>query len=77
MILVVLHHIKPTHIEIDPKPALNSKIEAQIRHAPIPKMARDDILELATYIPTVRLQIPSAKSSIKADDKLLRKFDEL
>lgn len=75
--LVVLHHLKPTHVDMHPKPALDRGIEAKIRDAPIPKMAKEDILELATSVPTVKLQMSSAKSSAGLDDQLLRKFDEL
>ncbi|KAH6638363.1 hypothetical protein C7974DRAFT_159502 [Boeremia exigua] len=77
VILVVLHHLKPIHVETKPKPALDSAVKAKILEAPIPKMAKEDILELATSVPTVRLQTPSAKSSAGLDDRLLRKFDEL
>ena len=77
LVLVILHHLKPTHIDMHPKPALSPAVEAKIREAPIPKMAKEDILELATSVPTVRLQTSSAKSSTGLDDWLLRKFDEL
>ncbi|KAF2627765.1 hypothetical protein BU25DRAFT_340639 [Macroventuria anomochaeta] len=77
VILVVLHHLKPTHVEMNPEPTLDTAVEAKIREAPIPKMAKEDILELATSVPTIRLQTPSAKSSAEVDDVLLRKFDEL
>lgn len=77
LILVVFSHVRPTHVEIDPKPTLDSTVKANIKQAPIPEFAKEDILELATSIPTVRLQAPSAKSSAGLDDRLLRKFDEL
>lgn len=78
VILVVLHHLRPTHVEMTPKPALDPTIKAKILAAPIPQMAKDDILELATSIPTVRLlETPSTKSSAGLEDRLLRKFDEL
>jgi hypothetical protein len=77
VVLVVLHHLKPTHVDMNPKPALDAAIAAKIREAPIPKMAKEDILDLATSVPTVRLQPSSAKSSARLDDHLLRKFDEL
>ncbi|KAJ4406734.1 hypothetical protein N0V91_004424 [Didymella pomorum] len=77
LILVILHHLKPTHVDMHPKPALSPAVEAKIREAPIPKMAKEDILELATSVPTVRLQTSFAKSSAGLDDQLLRKFDEL
>ncbi|KAJ8115471.1 hypothetical protein OPT61_g2882 [Boeremia exigua] len=76
VILVVLHHLKPTQVEMDPKPGFDA-IKAKILEAPIPQMAKDDILELATSVPTVRLQMPSARPSAGLDDGLLRKFDEL
>ncbi len=79
MVLVVLHHLKPAHVEVDPKPALNPALEAMILEAPIPQMAKDDISELATYasVPTIRLDMPSTESSAGLGDQLLRKFDEL
>lgn len=76
-ILVVLHHLKPTHVDMSPKPTLDPVVEAKIRDAPIPEMAKKDILELATSVSTVRLQMPHAQSSTGMDDQLLRKFDEL
>ena len=77
VVLVALHHLRPTHVEMHPKPALSSAVQADIEEAPIPKFAREDILELATSIPNVRLESPSAKSSARLDDQLLRRFDEL
>jgi hypothetical protein len=77
VILVVLHHLKPTHVDMNPKPTLDAATEAKIREAPIPKMAKDDILKLATSIPIVRLATPSVKSSFEKEHSLLRKFDEL
>lgn len=77
LILVVLHHLKPTHVEMNPKPTLDAAIEAKVREAPIPEMAKEDILELATSMPTVRLTMPSVKSSTENQDRLLRRFDEL
>lgn len=77
VILVVLPHLKPTHVNMNPKPALDAATEAKIREAPIPKMAKEDILELATSVPIVRLATPSVKSSVEKGDRLLRKFDEL
>lgn len=78
MVLVVLHHLKVTHVQMNTKPALDPAIKASILEAPIPQMAIDDILELATSIPTIRsLETPSSKSPAGLDDELLRKFDEL
>jgi hypothetical protein len=77
VILVVLHHLRPTHVEMNPKPALSSAVKANIEEAPIPKFAKEDILELATSIPDVQLASPSAKSPARLDDQLLRRFDEL
>lgn len=62
---------------MSPKPTLDPVVEAKIREAPIPEMAKKDILELATSVSTVRLQMPYAQSSTGMDDQLLRKFDEL
>lgn len=61
---------------MDPKPALDPAVEAKIREAPIPEMAKEDILELATSVPTASLQT-LAESTARLDDRLLRKFDEL
>ncbi|KAF1932256.1 uncharacterized protein M421DRAFT_416977 [Didymella exigua CBS 183.55] len=77
VILVVLHHLKPTHVDMNPKPMLDPAVAAKIREAPIPRMAKDNILELATSVSTVSLQRPSAQSSAGLDDRLLRRFDEL
>jgi hypothetical protein len=77
ILIIVSHHLKPTQIETNPKPTLASSIEANILGAPIPEMAKKDILELATSVPTVRLQTPSMQSSARVDDRVLRKFDEL
>jgi hypothetical protein len=77
VILVVLHHLRPTHVDMNPKPALSSAVKANIEEAPIPKFAKEDILELATSIPNVQLASPSAKSPARLDDQLLRRFDEL
>ncbi|KAJ4988067.1 hypothetical protein SVAN01_06479 [Stagonosporopsis vannaccii] len=78
VVLVVSHHLKPTHAQMDPKPALDPALRASILDAPIPQMAKEDILELATSIPTVRpLETPSWKSSAGQEDRLLRKFDEI
>ncbi|KAJ4322030.1 hypothetical protein N0V94_002609 [Neodidymelliopsis sp. IMI 364377] len=77
VLIIVSHHLKPTQIEMNPKPTLASSTEANILGAPIPEMAKKDIIELATSVPTVRLQTPSMQSSARVDDRVLWKFDEL
>ncbi|KZM25549.1 hypothetical protein ST47_g3307 [Ascochyta rabiei] len=77
LLLVVFHHLKPTHVDMNPKPTLDSTIEAKIRAAPIPDMAKRDILELATSVPTVQLKTSPVRRLAEADDQLFRAFDEL
>ncbi|XPS93748.1 hypothetical protein M3J09_003089 [Ascochyta lentis] len=77
VLLVVFHHLRPTHVDMNPKPTLDSTIEARIRAAPIPDMAKKDILELATSVPTVELKTSAVPSSAEAGDRLFRAFDEL
>ncbi|KAJ4344168.1 hypothetical protein N0V95_006283 [Ascochyta clinopodiicola] len=51
--------------------------QAKIRAAPIPEMAKKDILELATSVPTIQLKTSPVQSPLETDDQLFRAFDEL
>lgn len=75
--MIIFHHLKPTHVDMDPKPTLDPATEAKILKAPIPDMAKQDILELATSVPTVRLQTSASQPDAEQGDRLLRAFDEL
>lgn len=79
LIIVILQHTRPASVEIHPKPPLPRAVQAQIQHAPIPQFAKEDILQLATAVPSVRLDTPGGQTG---DDKargesVLRRFDEL
>ncbi|KAF1359568.1 hypothetical protein EJ07DRAFT_166130 [Lizonia empirigonia] len=77
VMLVVSHHLRHNHVDMSPKLTLDSGLEAKILEAPIPDMAKKDILELATSVPVIQLRPPATQSSAAVDDQLLRKFDEL
>lgn len=77
VMLVVSHHLRRNHVDMSPKLTLDSGLEAKILEAPIPDMAKKDILELATSVPVIQLKPPATQSSAAVDDQLLRKFDEL
>jgi hypothetical protein len=78
LILVLFHQLRPIHTNENLKPTINAATRGSIMAAPIPDMAKEDILDLATRIPSVKLEPPPTRSAIRLeDDNRLRVFDEL
>lgn len=76
--LVLFYQLKPIHVDENPKPSLSAAPRGSIMDASIPDIAKEDILDLVTRIPSVKLQPPPAQSVTGLEnDNRLRVFDEL
>jgi hypothetical protein len=78
LILVLFYKLKPIHTSENSKPTLSAASTGSIMDAPIPDMAKEDILDLVTRIPSVKLKpLPTRSTAELDDDNRLRVFDEL
>lgn len=78
ILLILIQHFRPVHTVNEEYQTLDSVTKDRILSAPIPDVAKKDIVGLATGTPGLNLQIPLDGSAMAlGDDARLRVFDEL
>ncbi|KAF2132813.1 hypothetical protein P153DRAFT_364080 [Dothidotthia symphoricarpi CBS 119687] len=78
VLLMLFHHLKPNYGSEEPDTTLDFATRAKLLKAPIPDMAKEDIIGLATSTPDLKLETPfAAPATALEEDVRLRVFDEL
>lgn len=74
--LILFHHLRPLPALEDTHSILDPTTKSAILNAPIPDMAKEDILSLTTRSSSPMLETSLAQPLLE-DDERLRGFDEL